>query len=67
MRKEARQPTVFQDIGALADLYLDVFALWGRRLRRGRRWEEHLARFDPALVLPREQEQRPAATARSKT
>ena len=66
-RKVEAGPTVFQDLGALADLYLSVFALMGRRLHRGREWQEQFTRFDPALVLPREEEQRPAETARPKT
>ncbi|TMB94296.1 MAG: hypothetical protein E6J42_11635 [Chloroflexi bacterium] len=32
MRKQAQNPTLIQDVGALADLYLTVFTMLGRRV-----------------------------------
>lgn len=50
MRTAEKEPTLFEDIGALADLYVGVFRLMGRRLSH--RTHKRAIRVVPEDMLP---------------
>jgi hypothetical protein len=51
MAKEARDPSIVKDLGALADLYRTFFWMMGQRIQHGPGWQQRLEKEVLDLTL----------------